>query len=636
MRNRRVAKAEPLVTDQPGRKIVFAGLILSVLLGFFVRGLTRPEILQAELKRSVSKIHATTQVNWGAAELSLRDGIWPRLSVLVSDVKIVSSEHCWGQPLLYAQEFELPLSIWSLFVTGQPLREIIVKNAFLEFKGPFVCEKNIVETKSHDETLPSPRPFVRLKPKKESREAPPLVLTRFSFLNLKVRNAEWSFPDWNFKTLDLNVKENNPWYAEINSSFSIPDLEGIETGAVLSAVYKEFPSQFFEARFEGFWREGAFEIKTIWEGPQKGWTYQSSFNHIPFQLLKTIAQRTKTPWNWPNSPMWFSFTTQSVLPFTTWEKSQHFVRGIQVEGDLGTLSIPDLQVKSAKPFKVLPFAFALEQADLNSVYEKELKSLDFLSSLGKLSGQGQWISEKNLFFTGSLDSLELPFFHRDQRVVQVIQSLDIKAELKEGNWTLVSENWKLQKGEASGLIKLESNQNVSAGQLQVNFDKLMLNPDVLTAMDIVTPDLNLQGKLNAKWKSPQGLELNFQGKTEQLETRSLRFDKPQFIVRRQNQVWDYRLVSPSWSIRELSFGVLSSKVDSNLEFPLDGKNLNLQGTVDETGQLKWSLNSLGIRSSGSISREGLLKGSLAVSRKNQERNLEISGSRQSPQFLLLK
>ena len=197
---------ESLVTDQPGRKVFFSGIILSLVLGFFIRGLTKPEFLQAELKAAVSRIHSSTQVNWGGASISLKNGWWPRFSILINDVKIVSEESCWGQPLLYAREVELPISFVSFVENGQPLRKIYVRDSFLELRSDFVCKKKneIVVAANESEKNQG----IRLKPIKESPEAPPLVLTDFIFQNLKVRQVNWVFPDWNFNTFELNVKEN--------------------------------------------------------------------------------------------------------------------------------------------------------------------------------------------------------------------------------------------------------------------------------------------------------------------------------------------------------------------------------------------------------------------------------------------
>ena len=557
---------ETLVTDQPGRKVIFSGLIISFILGFFIRGLTKPEFLQSELKLAVSRLHSTTQVNWGGAQISLKNGVWPRFSILIHDVKIVSEESCWGQPLLYARELELPISLVSFFEKGQPLRKIYVRDAFLELKTNFVCEKK-TEAVTVQKTEVEKSQAIRLKPMKESPEAPPLVLTDFVFENLKLRQADWVFPDWNFKTLELNVKENHPWFAEITSQFSIPDMDGVDTGAELSAVYKEFPAQVLEIKINGHWREGAFQVNGLWEGAQKGWTYQSRFNHIPFQFLKTIANRTKTPWNWPDKPMWFSFNTQTVVPFTDWKASQHFVRQMEIEGDLGDLTIPDLEIKSWSPFKVQPFAFSVQQADLNAVFERNTKKLNFLSSLGKLSGQGQWGSEKDVLFTGRIEQIQVPIFHRDQKLVQVIRSLDIQAELKNGQWKMSSQKWILDRGIALGSFRLESNQDISNGMAQLNLDNFQLDPEVLRFMEVVTPDLQVQGKLNARWKNSTVLDFAGNFKTDLLESRVFALDKPVLNLRRTPTSWDLKILATQFKIRELPKVAVDSETVAHLQFP---------------------------------------------------------------------
>ncbi len=634
---------DSLVTEQPGRKILFSGIVASLILGFFIRGLTQPEFLQAELKSAVSRIHSSTQVTWGGALISLKNGWWPRFSVLVQDVKIVSFESCWGQPLLYARELELPISIFSFFENGQPFKTLYVRDAFLELKSNFVCEKKKETTEISKQSFNTQT--IRLKPQADLVDVPPLVLTDFIFENLKLRHSEWTFPDWNFSTFELSVKENRPWYAEVKAKINLPYLEGIDTGAELVATYKEFPAQILETKVNGHWREGAFQVTGIYEGSKKTWTYESKFNHIPFQFLKTIAHRTKTPWNWPDKPMWFSFSTQTAQPFLDWKTSQHFVRNLEVEGDLGELVIPDLEIKSWNPFKVEPFAFTVSQADLNTIFDQELKKIKFLSSLGKLSGQGQWSSEKDLLFTGKIEKVQIPLFHKEQRMVQELKSFDLQAELKAGQWKMSSQKWQLDKGKALGNFHLESNQDISSGQMQFNLDELQLDQSTLKFIEVLSPQVSLEGKLSARWKKYEILDLAGQFTTDLIESRSFDLKKPQLLIKKTTTAWELKVLANQFKITDLSFGVPDPSIETNLDLPFESKNMNAQFQWDLEKNLKWSLNSTTIKSSGFINPQGLIKGTLTLgapasarlnSKVFQDKIFKLAGSRKSPQMILLR
>ncbi len=621
---------ESLVTDQPARKVIFSGLILSLLLGFFVRGLTKPEVLQSELQSAVGKIHSSTDVSWGSAVISLKNGWLPRFSILIRDVKIVSSETCWGTPLLYARELELPVSLLSFFERGQPLQKIYIRDAFLEMKSNFICNS---KSKVVRPTTPEKDPpvLVRLKPLSHSQETPPLVLTDFIFENLKVRQSEWVFPNWNFNNLELSVKENHPWYAEVKSDFSIPDMEGVETGAHLTAVYKEFPSQVLEIKVNGHWREGTFKVNGSWEGAQKGWSYQSQFNHIPFQFLKSVAQRTHTPWNWPDKPMWFSFSTKTVVPFTDWNSSQHFVKQLDIEGDLGEFSIPNLEIKSWSPFKVSPFAFNVQPADLTSaLVGQNLKKIGLFSSLGKLSGQGQWSSEKDMLFSGRVEKMKIPFFHRDQKYTQTIQFLNLEAQLKSGLWKMSFQNLNLDHGNSNLSLTLEGNQDLSSGQARSQIEALQMAPEVYKILDIQNTDLTIQGKLSARWKQNKIQDLSSQFKANQLQTSSFSLVKPVLTIKKISSLWDFKLQSPLFSLQNLSFVGLGKEAESDLKFPYDSKLMLAHLTLDNQKNIKWKVSSSVIRSEGLIDSGEGIKGILKLGTRSQEKTLEITGTRQTP------
>lgn len=623
-RNSRIkGPKEALVTDQPGRKILFSGLFIALVLGFFLRGLINPQFVQSELLTAVSKIHPSTQITWSQAFISLKSGWIPRFSVIMSDVKIVSTESCWGQPLLYAREIELPFSFVGFFERGQPLRRIVVRDAFLEMKSGFVCEKK-ANTASSQNTIPGTVSGpIRLKTNAETSNRPPLVLTTFIFENLKLRQPTWVFPDWQLQTLRLVIHENSPWYAELDSEFNIPDTEGVDARAQLEMVYKEFPSQILEANVSGHWREGAFRIKGQWAGPQSGWTFNSRFDHFPFQFLKTVAIKTGTPWNWPDKPMWFSFTSQTPQPFKTWKDSQHNVENLKVEGDLGELTIPDLQIQSWQPFKVNPFVFAIQNADISAGFSKAWKAPEWVQSWGLLSGQGQWVRESDFHFQGLLRNTEFLLSHHSRRMGHTIRQTEVQADLNRGQWKIVLDDFDLEAGSGPAALRIEGPQNLRSGRLSWSADNIVLPAQLLSFYEVLSTDTKWDWKVNYVWRDTQEVELVSSLSTSLFETRDLYLEKPILSVRKKSaETTDYQLVSQNASIRE-PFAFFPENLKT-LEYPIKMGRTQFAWTDGRPG--RWQLLSGKGFSRGEISSQGNIEGTLSLGGQSYS----VEGTKSAP------
>lgn len=602
------APKESLVTDQPGRKIVFMGILASVTLGFFVRAVTHPNFINSELEAAVANVHHSTQISWSQASISLRNGLLPRLSVLVSDVKIISQEKCWGEPILYAHEVELPFSFVSFFERGEPLKKIIVRDSFLEIKSRFQCAEKVKPTTV--EAAPR-KGAIRLRAASETVRPPPLVLQEFSFQKLKLRQPNWIFPDWELRSLYVNIEENSPWYIEANADLFIPETEGVESRAQLNVVYKEFPSQLLEASLRGRWREGNFRVRGNWQGPEVGWSFNSQFNYFPFQFLKSLALKTNTPWNWPDKPMWFSFDSQTLEPFSKWQDSKHLVRGLKIEGDLGELSIPDLQIQSWQPFRVAPFVFALSNADASSVLHSTALPIPGLQSLGILSGQGQWLKENEFRFQGQIQGPQVNIKRNDKTLTHQIAQAKVLASLVRGQWKIELNEWDISKGSGPAMLRVEGPQNLKSGHLSWSSQDLVIPATILQFYNIVSLEEKWDWRLHYNWKQDGSSDFTSVLSVPQLRTSWISLERPILTVKRQESQRSFQLTSAQTRINApLDF--FPEELQSR-NYPLRFGRSQFQWRENSQGKGQWNLTSARAKSKGeTVASSGALQGTLSL------------------------
>ncbi|MFN8790747.1 MAG: hypothetical protein ACK5Y2_04750 [Bdellovibrionales bacterium] len=614
---------EALVTDQPGRKIFGVGFLIALILGFFVRSLINPQFVNSELRSAASQIHASTQITWSQAFISLKDGWLPRFSVVLKDVKIVSGEPCWGEPLLYSREIELPFSFLNFFEKGQPLRRRIVRDSFLEFKSEFVCNpkaQRVGENEKGEKPVQGP---IRLKTPSETSSRPPVVLEVFQFENLKLRQPQWAFADWQLQTLRLRIHENSPWYAELESDFLIPETQGVDSRASLEMVYKEFPSQVLEADVRGHWREGTFRVKGQWAGPQGGWAFQTRFDHFPFQFLRTVALRTKTPWNWPDKPMWFSFASHTPQAFQRWKDSQHRVENLKVEGDLGDLTIPELQIRSAQPFKVDPFVFAVQNVDLSAGFSQAWKTPEWVQRWGVLSGQGQWVREDEFHFQGLLQNIEFLLNHKDRRLTYRLPKAEMQADLNRGQWRMTLDDFDLPEGSGLATLKVEGPQNMRSGRVSWSAEKLVMSESLLTFYEVLSTDSKWDWRGSYVWRDGYEFEVSSSLSTTLFESRDLHLEKPVFNVRKRPEgSMEFQLTSQGAALRE-PFSFFPDEL-RNLEYPFKLGRSQLAWSEARPG--RWQLLSAKAFARGEIDLENNLQGTLSLGGQS----FRVEGNRSAP------
>lgn len=616
-------KKVSLVTDQLGRQIFIFGLVLSIAIGFTLRGLTSPRQLHQKLIEATQSIGSETSVSWSQVKLSLKDGpLLPRLAVLIQNVKVVSQNKCWGEPILFSQEVEVPLSITKWIYAGQPLDQIVLNESFLELRSAIECEKGPDLKSSQNQDS---QKLVRIKSKQENVVRPPLILTEFVFNQLKIRHEKWIYKDWSLKSLNLKIHENQPWYATLNADFPIPDTESVDSNVRINLSYKEFPTPLFDLSINGHWREGNFKMSGLWDQTSQGWSFKTQFDHFSFQFLKTLALKTKTPWNWPDRPMWFSFTSESSNQFSDWRKSKHLLRGIKVEGDLGQIKIPDLRISSLQPFQVAPFVFQIDKADLTAVFMNNFKNLNSIKTFGFLTGEGEWLAQDEFRFRGNWGASEWSLYDAFHYLNDFqIANASIQASLKKSQWKIVSSNPSIENVQFQGDITLEGDQKLSTGSIKTFLTSQEL-PSQFTKSSSPMKSKAFSFNSTHKW-TKNSFQALYQLNLDLYETDQLRIDKLKLLLKKQNPKWDLKLQAGSFLLKE--------KLAIIPDHPIFQYPLYLGSTILEIEQLnldqtRWQFQSTPLQSTGSQSSEERLNGNL----KLNGQSLGIAGTLRQPEII---
>lgn len=619
----------PLVTDQPGRQIFIIGIIMSITLGFILRGLTSSNLIHQKLQEATRALGPTTTISWSQANFSFRRGILiPQLSVRVENVRLVSGEACWGEPILFTKLIELPLSITGWLSQGQPIQKIILKESFLELRSDFKCQANpipIVEVKTTNESTAK---SVRIKSKAEGVSRPPVVISDFQFEGVKIRNSKWTLSDWNLKNLRLLVEENQPWYVTLTSNFVIPETDGVDSNVALKAIYKEFPSPILDVSMKGHWREGNFNVAGNWNKKTKQWNLKTQFVNFPFQFLKILALKTKTPWNWPDRPMWFSFISESTNSTQDWKTSQHLLRDISIEGDLGELKTPDLRIVSLQPFQVSPFVFRIDKVDLETSFQAQFQRTQEIQNLGFLTGQGEWISQQELRFRGDWSQSEWSLKNRWPQLEDfLIQNSEVQAQLVKGQWTINVLNPELNGQKMTGEIELQGSQGLQNGKIKANLVSENL-PFRLANQFKVLNSQNFKLKSEYKWNSNKTSDETVQLSLAQIELDQAQFDNFILNIKKLKDGFEFKSKADKVKIKKIDIANIQ-KVESLENLPSDTGVSSFNFKITNNQLSSWNFNSPPLMTSGEVDFDSRKISGQIRSKKNK---YVISGTVDQPEI----
>ncbi|MFN8847065.1 MAG: hypothetical protein ACK5V3_09085 [Bdellovibrionales bacterium] len=597
---------EKLVAEQNGGRQFWMGIFISVFLGFVLRAYFSPQNIHNFLVKATASVGSDVQISWSNARLQLREGLLlPRLALEIENFQLVSIDPCAGEPILFSKKVEVPIQIFNWISNQKPIQSLNLMDSFLEFRTALQCRLDKI--KEVPQPNASVQKAVRMRAKNEVQSRPPLVLREFNFEKIKIRHPKLP-SDWTINQFGIEVIENQPWYVTLRAQFPIPETDSVDSLVQIYSTYKEFPTPRFDIDIKGHWREGHFTAKGNWNLDQKTWKLQSQFDHFPLQFLKIISLKAKTPWNWPDHPMWFTFSLDAEDKVQDLSQTQLLLRGVRIEGDLGELKVPDLRIIGLKPLKVEPFVFQADQIQLDKVFSKQFTSQAPVQSLGIMTGQGQWIAQNEFRFSGEFNDIKLkaPTWLSSQPLWKAKAEF-LNANLKKGNWEISTQSLMIEGAPLDGRWLVTGDQDLKSGKLKAQI-KLEKSPHklipVLDLLEVQNLDLNtfVQWDIGKKinWSLDYKLSRAFNNEVNLVESKG--------SIKSKNYGWDFKgqfqsgsIIRPTQLIRNWKFSDDTWPLDLGLsQFSINSKEglhswkwagpkLNFEGQLKEDEQLEGTI-----------------------------------------------
>lgn len=634
-----------LIAEQPGLTVLLTGLLISFFCGYSLKGYFSPQRVSAHIEKAASHIHKDVKVQFRSAIVSFSDGIFPRLAVIISGVRMESQQKCWGAPVLEVDELTLPLSFWSLVRGGPPVKHVQANKVQLKIR-------ELISNCTQEAQAFSPRPtgpVVRLSPSakegKYQNDLRSLSIGEFKIIAEK-------YPQFSSELLQftVNVKSFEPKVIEVRAKTHL--IKDSSVGDYLSHAnlfvqYQESPQVKIQSHFFGNWREGHYSLIAGYTFDERMLSIEADLKHIPLSQILSILQKYDLASQKLNGRQtWISSKARLVAPVDKLRTSPVEVRDLRLEGDLGDLRVENIKIQSLDPLRYSPIMVDIGKLDVERLMFllNQQKRSTMLGQLGYFSGRAEVHSEQKIKMTGEHRGLEFVFSNQGRRELQAIDRAVGDISLLENQWTFSLNRIEPREGVFLGDLQLSADRDFKKIKIKTRVDELELSPTVQKLMtgggyigalnmdlsaDVTDGTLSsLKGLVRLDGMDIEGMSF---GKTR----ATLDWHDQKVVMNTQVKSIDVEPSSPGYEV--LKQVTLDSWQEAKK--PLRMESLTGVLTTQQLVLLSWRNVQAHIGKSGrfvtdgSWDEQGLLKGTVHSREGKQYRKWLIQGDRKKPLFV---
>lgn len=644
-RNKPSSSDHHLIAEQPGLAVLFTGLVISIFCGYSLKGYFSPQRVSANIEKAASHIHKDVKVQFRSANVSFSDGIVPRLSVVISGVRMESEQKCWGAPVLEVDELTLPLSFWSLISGGPPVKHLEANKVQLRIREVVSNCTPPAEASS----LKPVGPVIRLSPSakdmKYQNDLRSLSINEFKIVAEK-------YPQFSSELMQfsVNVKSFDPKVIEVRAKTHL--LKDQSVGDYLSHAnlfvqYQESPQVKVQSHFFGNWREGHYSLIASYTFDEQMLSVEADLKHIPLsQILGILKKYNLASQKLNGRQAWISSKARLVAPIDKIRTSPVEVRDLILEGDVGDLRVENIKIQSLEPFTYSPIVVDIGKLDVERLLFllNQQKSSTMLGHLGFFSGRAEIHSEQKMKLTGEHRGLEFVFSNKGQRELQVIDRAVGDISLLGNQWTFSVNRLEPKGGLFLGDLNFSADRDFKKVKIKTRVDELALSPAVQKLMtgggEIGALNLDLSADLtDGKISALKGLlrldGVDIEGMSFGKTRATLDWHDHKVVINAQVKSMAVSPTSPGYEVLK------QVTIDSwrELEKPLRMDLLSGVLTTQELNSFSWKnvqahIGKVGrFVTDGSWDEQGLLKGTVHSRDGKLHRKWLIQGDRKNPIFV---
>lgn len=635
-----------LVADQRGRRIFFPAVILSVVLGLALRGLMTPQKVHQLAREAADRIHKDVRVEFGSAFVSLSKNGFPRLAVVISQVRMSSEETCWGRPYLTAEQIVLPISLMGALFEKRPLKKIRGENVEMVLRSQRTSCQRVV-SQAPSPAQPSPAPISLARPRKDLELSVNSTIDSLEIDRLHLQLMPQQEP-MEIVDIIVRVKSHLPQALELEASTHlVRDVlfrNYVSQGRV-HIDYREFPESVLTVNLFGNWREGNYSLHANYNLGDSSFVSNLELKHIP--AAPVISVLRNYDWlreDYDGRKTWVTLRAQSQGFANQWEKAPLIISDFKIEGDVGEVGVPQFEALQLKPFVFKPLQAQVRNLNIDRFLDfvKKPRALKFIGKLGEFSGSLELASEDSLSLKGRHSGLEFIFSNRGERELQVVSAVDGELSLKGERWRLDVQKMALESGAFMGDIQLSADREFKNIDVRFAADELSFSPKVQKIMSGGGAIPSIKTHFKAQIQAGQVKYLNGFLNSAAFQVDQMKFERlaSRFDIRDQSAAVQLQAQAIEVFPGAMIFPFLT-KLTKSVP-PVDSfkvKQVNGKFDMSARNELKWKgvsalldEGSWRLSSEGQWTDVGQITGQILMKNSKQRSQWYVSGHRDQPQL----
>jgi hypothetical protein len=636
-----------LVAEQPGLGMSFIGIFIAFFVGIAIRAAISPDRVQEHLEKATQKIHRDIHVSFGHAYVSLSDGVWPDLSVVIEEVRLEATKSCWMKPLAEINEIRLPLSMRHLLRGQILIHEVLAGEVNLSLRESYAdCESDRLPSSDDGapvaaSTTTVPSNVVSPGFENVKRSNP---IDSISIKHLNIHYLPIAFTSFYIENFLVQLKAENPRWIQLAGKVILNrDVDSYDTGAHanLQVDSYEGPNPSLDLGLKGLWREGHFDLSGHFEPGTQDLKLQADIRHLPLsQIIPYLKKYRLMESEFNGKRAWISGQLKFVGNVQKLQQTPARFDNLRLEGDLGEVSCTSAEITSLNPLVFKPIDLDIRGLNVREllVFLNRPHPTPALGELGTFNGTAHFINPEQLSLRGDYSGLEFIFSNRGSRQTQALSLISGELELKKNRWQIQVDRVKPVEGIFEGKLQMSADKDFKDLSIDAKISELGLAPKIQSLMTGGGSLGALSGQLKIHLKEAQISDLGGQLKWDQLLIEGVKLSKPKLNLKMVSHELRMDLNASELEITPKETNAVFSSLFQNLG--ADTLQMQSPQTQIRTRQfktLKWDRFQAqssfgGIRSSGGWDENSVLSGQLQINGK-KTKTWKIQGTRNQPIFI---
>ncbi len=654
-KNPYVSQDRYLIAEQPGAAIFISGLLIALFLGLTFRAFIAPARVREQIERAAQNIHKDVNVRFDEAVVSLSDGILPRFSVVISNIRMNASDPCWMTPELSIDQMRLPISIWGLLAGRGAIREIETDQVQLVLRSEY---KDCLKTSSfgpeaqqtrETASLNLPTQVVHLESASGNADKFANQIREIRIGKLRIESEKYGPYRAEFHDLDLQMKDFEPRWIVLNAKthlFRDEQVGDYLAHANIHIEYRDSPEANVQAHFFGNWREGHYSLIGNYSLTEKNLVLESEVKHIPLsQILNLLQKYHLVAANLNARQLWLSFNSRFSGPVERLTQAPFEISDLNLEGDQMEVNSERIKVQSLMPLAYEPIRFNVSHLNLDKVlnFFNQTLSTQIFSHLGSFSGAAEIRSGEDIHLAGTYSGLEFIFSNKGQRELQVVDRMEAQATFAKEKWNIDLSHLELDHGAFDGNIKVQADKTFGDMDVLLKIEGARLSPAVQKLMTQGGLVGTLKTQLEMKTRGGHLTSMKGDMHIPQMKVEGVDFvnTKGRFDFIKDELVLNVQVSSISVepdSVAIQTLGPLKKVLGASGKDDFLINSLNGQFRTREFRTFHWK-NFSGqvgghgqLRADGGWNEAGELTGSVSYHDKKNQQRWRLGGVREAPEF----